>query len=269
MIKKLSKETELGKSNISASKKQLHNDCFIHWHEFYEIEYVLEGSGTCTINEQDYDMEYGTLFLMTPVDLHSVKTENAKIINIMFSADAISPDPLSPYTAIGIPKAVRIPKEDLTFVESVLFEIVKNPKNEKLCSSLIEVLLIKLKECFAVSQNEARHSLSQKMCFFIINHFREKITLSDVAKSVNVTNVYASKIFKAQTQTGFKEYLNNLRFEYAKKLLTESELTVQEVCDSCGFDDYPNFIRRFKNRFNMSPMQYKKAFFEANKAECN
>ena len=59
-----------------------------------------------------------------------------------------------------------------------------------------------------------------------------------------------------------KEYLNNLRFEYAKKLLTESELTVQEVCDSCGFDDYPNFIRRFKNRFNMSPMQYKKAFFE-------
>lgn len=265
MVRKLTKEKELGIGNVSASKKHLHRDCLVHWHEFYEIEYVLDGEGTCSINEQTYPLHHGTLFFMTPVDLHSVKTNDSTVINIMFSTDMISPDVLSPYTTINAPKAIEIKQDDLHFIESILFEIVKSQKNVKLCSSLMSVLLIKLKDYLTISKKDTHHTLSQKMCFYIINHFREKITLSDVAKAVGITPVYASKIFKAQTQIGFKEYLNNLRFEYAKKLLAESELTVQQICDNCGFEDYPNFIRRFKNRFNMSPTKYKKTYFENQK----
>lgn len=267
MISKLTKEKELGIGNISASKKHLDCDCQVHWHEFYEMEYVLEGEGTCSINEQTYPLHNGTLFFMTPVDLHSVKTDDSTVINIMFSTDMVSPDVLSPYTAIGAPKAIEINEEDATFIESILFEIVKSQKNAKLCSTLMSALLIKLENYLTVSKRDIHHTISQKMCFFIINHFREKITLSDVANAVGITPVYASKIFKEQTQIGFKEYLNNLRFEYAKKLLNESELTVQQICDNCGFEDYPNFIRRFKNRFNMSPTKYKKTYFEKN--DCN
>ena len=262
MVKKLTKEKELGINNISASKKHLHHDCHIHWHEFYEMEYVLNGTGTCSINEQTYPLTHGTLFFMTPVDLHSVKTNDSTVINIMFSADILSPNVLSPYTALDAPKAIEIKEDDLPFIESVLCEIIKSQKNSKLCSSLMSTLLIKLNDYLTISKKDVIHSLSQKMCFFIINHFREKITLGDVAKSVGITPVYASKIFKAQTQLGFKEYLNNLRFEYAKKLLIESELTVQQICDNCGFEDYPNFIRRFKSRFNMSPTKFKKTYFE-------
>jgi AraC-like DNA-binding protein len=267
MVRKLTKEKELGIGNILASKKHLDCDCHVHWHEFYEIEYVLDGEGNCSINEQTYPLHHGTLFFMTPVDLHSVKTSNSNVINIMFSTDMVSPDVLSPYTTIDAPKAIKIDEGDLPFIESVLFEIIKSQESTALCSSLMSVLLIKLKDYLTVSKKDAHHTLSQKMCFFMINHFREKITLSDVAKAVGITPVYASKIFKAQTQMGFKEYLNSLRFEYAKKLLNESELTVQQICDNCGFEDYPNFIRRFKNRFNMSPTKYKKICFEKN--DCN
>ncbi len=267
MVSKLTKEKELGFGNISASKKHLDCDCQVHWHEFYEMEYVLEGEGECSINEQTYPLNHGTLFFMTPVDLHSVKTDDSTVINIMFSTDMVSPDVLSPYTATDALKAMKIDEEDLPFIESILFEIVKSQKNAKLCSTLMSALLIKLEGYLTACEKSPHHTISQKMSFFIINHFREKITLSDVAKAVGITPVYASKIFKEQTQMGFKKYLNNLRFEYAKKLLNESELTVQQICDNCGFEDYPNFIRRFKKRFNMSPTKYKKTYFEKN--DCN
>ena len=261
MVRKLSKEKELGTGNLTASKKHLFSDCQIHWHDFYEMEYVVNGTGFCSINEQVYAMRHGTLFFMTPVDLHSVETTDSTVINIMFSVDMIFPDILSPYTAIHTPKAIEIKEEDLPFVESVLLEIVKSQENTKLCSSLMSALLIKLEEYFKIPKKAVHHTLSQKICFFIINHFREKISLCDVADAVGITPVYASKIFKAQTQIGFKEYLNNLRFEYAKKLLFESKFTVQQICDSCGFEDYPNFIRHFKKRFGMSPTEYKKTYF--------
>ena len=93
------------------------------------------------------------------------------------------------------------------------------------------------------------------MQFYIINHFREKVTLEDVAKYVGLTPTYASAVFKKEMDTNFKKYLNDLRFSYAKKLLTCSDMSVTQICGECGFEDYPNFIRRFRERFGMSPSQ--------------
>ena len=45
---------------------------------------------------------------------------------------------------------------------------------------------------------------------------------------------------------------------YAKKLLEHSSLTVSQVCRESGFDDYPNFVRRFSARFGSSPSKMRK-----------
>lgn len=232
-------------------------DCPVHWHEFYEIEYVLEGGGVCYINNQPFNMQKGNLFLMTPVDFHGVKTNNATVINIMFSADMVTPNCLAPYTTQNTPKMIALTPETTLFVESLLYEIVKEQKNIRFCSALLDTLLLKLSEYIKKDCNSAQ-TLSQKMRFFVITNFREKITLKDMADAVGVTPSYASALFKAQTNMGFKQYLNALRFEYAKKLLIFSELTVQQICNDSGFDDYPNFIRRFKIRFGLSPTEYRK-----------
>lgn len=265
MIKKLTKQSLIGNGSISASKKQLTTDCATHWHEFYEIEYVISGQGTCFVNGEGYEMKAGCLFFMTPADFHAVQTKDATVINIMFSADMATQEYLSKYTELNVPKMIFLTGETHIFLEMVLLEIVKNKNNNELCSALIDTLLLKLSENFNTPTRSNTYTLAQKMCFYIINNFRTKITLDDMAKHIGLTPTYASTVFKAQNNMGFKQYLNNLRFEYSKNLLLYSNYTVQQICEDCGFDDYPNFIRRFKIRFGVSPTQFRKTHLKINR----
>lgn len=50
-------------NNIGASKKRINGDYSIHWHDFYEIEFILDGSGTYIIDGIDYPIKKGMLFL--------------------------------------------------------------------------------------------------------------------------------------------------------------------------------------------------------------
>lgn len=55
-----------------------------------------------------------------------------------------------------------------------------------------------------------------------------------------------------------KKYLNNMRFEYAEKLIINSDMSIMQICKECGFNDYPNFVRRFKQHTGFYPLEYKK-----------
>ena len=58
---------------------------------------------------------------------------------------------------------------------------------------------------------------------------------------------------------GFKEALDELRFSYAQKLLVFTELSVKEIQFRSGFYDYANFARRFRQKYGITPTQYRKA----------
>ena len=102
------------------------------------------------------------------------------------------------------------------------------------------------------------HILHLQCFFYIRNNFRSRISLENVAKAVDISPAYLSSIFPKETNMGYKEYLNTLRFEYAKKLLMYSDMSIGEICFESGFDDYANFMRSFKKRFDTSPALYRK-----------
>ena len=52
--------------NVDAGIKNIHGKVRTHWHEYYEIEIVLEGGGTYVVDGKGYDLKKGDLFLMTP-----------------------------------------------------------------------------------------------------------------------------------------------------------------------------------------------------------
>jgi len=255
MLYELNKELFLTQQEVSASRKWISGGHTVHWHDFYEIEYVISGSGNYMINGQPSQVEEGILYFMTPVDFHYVNTSETEIFNVMFSGNLVSYDRLASFTEYTSPKAIYIPPQMRPLIVSLLEEIVEHQKDEDYSAVLLECLLMKLSHTLVSSREKGKSSLARKMQFYIINHFREKVTLEDVAKYVNLTPTYASAVFKKEMDTNFKRYLNDLRFSYAKKLLTCSDMSVTQICGECGFEDYPNFIRRFKERFGMSPSQ--------------
>ena len=64
----------------------------LHQHDFYEIEYITEGSGTHLINDKSYSVQKGDLLFITPMDFHGFETHNIKTITLHFFAKDMSPE---------------------------------------------------------------------------------------------------------------------------------------------------------------------------------
>ena len=255
MIPGFSKETFLPNGAVSASRKWISGSGKEHWHDFYEIEYIISGSGDYVIDGKSFPIESGMLYFMTPIDFHNVHTDRSQIINVMFSESILTPAHLVPFSCQAAPKAFPIPEEMRPFIMTLLEEIVQYQEQPVYCAALLDCLLLKLAHQLLPLEESSWNQTAQKIHYYIINHFREKVTLEDVAQYVGLTPAYVSAVFKKEMNINFKKYLNELRFTYARKLLQYSDMSVTQICGECGFDDYPNFIRRFKEHFGITPSQ--------------
>ena len=94
---------------------------------------------------------------------------------------------------------------------------------------------------------------------YIDDNFAKDISLDDVSRKVNISPYYFSKIFKEEVGLSFIEYLTNIRIEKAKELLTESDMSMKEICGACGYTDPNYFSRSFKKNVGVTPTEYKES----------
>lgn len=105
--------------------------------------------------------------------------------------------------------------------------------------------------------HESKSRRISKVCRHIAENISHKITLSDAAKLVNMSDSAFSHFFKKQTGIAFITYVNNLRVAKACNLLANTNLSASEICYDCGFNNKSNFIRLFSKRKNMTPIEYR------------
>jgi two-component system response regulator YesN len=93
---------------------------------------------------------------------------------------------------------------------------------------------------------------------YLENHYTDDISLEDMAAQVNISPQYFSKLIKKTTGFNFIDWLSMLRVKRAKELLTNTSLTVKEVCFMVGYKDPNYFSRIFKKRIGITPSEYVK-----------
>lgn len=91
---------------------------------------------------------------------------------------------------------------------------------------------------------------------FLETHYMEDISLEDVAAQANISPQYFSKLIKKTTGFNFIDWLSMLRVKKAKELLTNTDLTVKEVCYLVGYKDPNYFSRIFKKRIGITPTEF-------------
>jgi AraC-like DNA-binding protein len=93
---------------------------------------------------------------------------------------------------------------------------------------------------------------------FTMNHYQQHISLETVASVANMTKNAFCKYFKKRTNKTYFTFLNELRIEYACKLLNKNkDLSITEIAILSGFNNISNFNRKFKLLKKNSPLQYK------------
>ncbi len=87
MIGTYSKQSQLEGDYIRTRRRTVLKKYNAHCHEFFELEYILSGSGEYIVNGKRTEIRPGPFFFMTPADFHSVIPNNVEIYNVMFSGD--------------------------------------------------------------------------------------------------------------------------------------------------------------------------------------
>ena len=199
------------------------------------------------------------LFFMTPIDFHRVSIDgNAEIINIKFTENICSKHYLFFLTSANIENAFHFSEPDSIFIKNILFELLSaSRQNDKTYyAALLDVLLLKIGK--RTKKNIPQLTYVQSAILYILNNFRSEITLADTADHIGISSAYLSSIFHSETGVKFKEYLNTIRFDYAKKLLIYSDMNISEICSESGFNDYANFMRGFNSHFGTAPGKFRK-----------
>ena len=103
-----------------------------------------------------------------------------------------------------------------------------------------------------------------KIVKYINTFYYENITLKDVARIVSLNPNYISQLFKKSAGTTFSHYLTNQRITQAKKLLTTTDISINEVSLKTGFNDYFYFLKTFKKYTGHTPSEYRTTYYGQN-----
>lgn len=120
-----------------------------------------------------------------------------------------------------------------------------------------------LKQQFETTDNlkNGRYMQNDKIreiLLYINQHFRENLSLQQVADNVYLSKSYVSRLFKEQTGTDFSDYLRAIRIEKARFLLLSTDYSITQISESCGFANINTMTANFKAQYNQTPSEYKK-----------
>lgn len=91
---------------------------------------------------------------------------------------------------------------------------------------------------------------------YIHKHYRESISLGEVADKLNMNSSYLSTLFKTEVGIGFVDYLNEVRLTHAKELMDGKSMKLKELIEQSGFYSYQYFFSLFKKKYHMTPKEY-------------
>ena len=247
--------------HISAEERDVNDEYPIHWHNYFEIELILDGGGTHTLNGTEHPISKGSAYILTPTDFHTLSTtDGTRLWNISFDEEMLSERRFCQLSSIGAPLCFQLDGETLDELSQIAGLIsIESSQSDSGCSrELLNCLFTVLFRSGGV-QSAERGGISgiRKALLYLEMHFREAPTLAQVASHAGFHPNYLSELFKKVTGQSYSERLNTLRIGYSKTLLSEG-FSVSEACYRSGFGSLSNFLLVFKKYTGLTPEEYKR-----------
>lgn len=250
-------------TDILVSERHVNTSSSLHWHNYIELELVIDGKGQHILNGQHFELSRGSLYLLRLIDFHEVKPDpELTLINMAIDDSLLSEELLAQLTT-GKPLIYSLEENETVVMEQLLRLCMdendrKEPDKRYLKHLLICILLRILK---LVPDNGESVPMVDKpiqaAILYLHMHFRENPGLKELAKIAHYNASHFSTTFHKEIGMTYCEYLNMLKISYAKELLSSTNLKVTEICYECGFTSHSNFLRLFREQAGMSPMQFR------------
>ena len=108
--------------------------------------------------------------------------------------------------------------------------------------------------------NQTDTMAAMQMVFYMRDHYTEGISLADVAKELNYSPRQCQRLIQDLLGVGFSEFILAHQIRHAKKLLTSTEDSLEEVAEKSGFKSSKALTQQFKAMVGITPNMYRKSY---------
>jgi len=95
---------------------------------------------------------------------------------------------------------------------------------------------------------------------YVRQHYYEPISMKEVADHFYLNAAYLGRMFQKATGVGFKQYVNELRIQEAKRLLTQTDKRIYEIAEMVGYTESKYFVTKFTQETGISPKEYRQTY---------
>lgn len=147
-------------------------------------------------------------------------------------------------------------------MQNKAFDYLLKPVNREDLRMVLERLADQLcseKNAFSSEKQENAEKIVSTVQTYLKEHFAQAIDFSAIAGQYGFSGSYLTRIFHEKTGMTPQKYLIQYRIAYAKRLLADTKLSVQEVGTRVGYPDPFHFSKVFKQNVDVSPAQFRKS----------
>ena len=247
----------------------------MHCHEFTELVIVYEGKGLHAIGDNPAaELVRGNVFVIPKGVYHEYRQEGISLLNIIFETDLL-PLPLldvyaMPYFSMIFkgraenPEIFKITEEELAEVLALAGKLeIELDEHQPGCQFMATALFMQIIMYLArtiggkVENTRSPHIGISRTIEYLHKHFTEKVSIEKLAGNAGLSMSSLLRHFKRINGASPKEYLIELRINYACELLDTTRLSIDEIAFSAGFNDSNYFSREFRKATGATPSKYR------------
>ena len=237
-----------------------------HTHNHVELFYIVGGNGQFLIEDQLYPVNANHLVIINPNVTHTEVSLNAQPLEyIVLGIEGIELATgknsngqfciLDHFESLEISGCLR----------NILREMeLKSTGYEDVCQAFMEILIIRLMRNTELSVPEVPPVIAgNRQCAavrrYIDLHFKEALTLDQLAEEAHMNKYYLSHTFTREYGISPINYMLSRRLEESKYLLAETDLSMSQISQLLGFSSLSYFSQVFRRTQSVTPMEYRQS----------
>lgn len=246
--------------------------CERHHHEFIEIVYVKKGRAKQIVDDDFYEVERGDLVFINYGSNHSFESEEGfEFYNISlnpeFLSSVLTKENASSLLLLTAFDEMRQDKsagkisfsgDDKRDVEYLLEKMLKENQTKsdgyasimESCLNIILTLTLRRSGLPIIVDETDKW---QRLLEYICNNPEEKLTLEALSRRCFYNPSYFSRVFKQKVGVSVSEYVRENRLSYARRLLLETDASIEDIIEKSGYSDRSSFYHAFQKAYSCTP----------------
>lgn len=233
-----------------------------HTHPYAELFYVLGGQGHIQVEQELHPISAGQLVILNPNVMHTEVSRNASPLEYA----VLGIEGLELLSTEGQESRFRI-LDRMDTVTSCIGHILREtqealPGSDVICQAFTEILVTLLMRSTEVGLGTSAPATANSQCAavrrYIDAHFKESLTLDDLADLAHINKYYLAHTFKEEYGVSPIRYQLERRIEEGCYLLQQTDLSLAQISRILGFSSSSYFSQAFRSSKGISPSEYRK-----------